>query len=58
MVVYGGWQGHEPNIFAKKIEKWLLKQKAEVKLFEGTAIYTNAKVMKDLDLIIQHITKK
>ena len=56
LIVYGGWQGHEPNIFAKKIEKWLLKQKAEVTLFEGTAIYTNAKVMKDLDLIIQHIT--
>ena len=56
LIVYGGWQGHEPNIFAIKIKKWLLKQKAKVTLFEGTAIYTNAKVMKDLDLIIQHIT--
>ena len=56
LIVYGGWQGHEPKIFAEKIAKWLLEQKAEVKLFEGTAIYANPKVMKDLDLIIQHIT--
>ena len=56
LIVYGGWHGHEPKIFAEKIAKWLLEQKAEVKLFEGTAIYANPKVMKDLDLIIQHIT--
>ena len=23
-IVYGGWQGHEPKIFAEKIAKWLL----------------------------------
>ena len=40
-IVYGGWQGHKPKIFAEKIAKLLLKQKAEVKLFEGTAIYAN-----------------
>ncbi len=56
LVVYGGWEGHEPKIFARKIAKWLLDQKAEVKLVKGTGVYTDSKLMKDLDLIIQHIT--
>ena len=56
LVVYGGWEGHKPKIFAEKITKWLLDQKAEVKLVKGTSIYTNSNVMKDLDLVIQHIT--
>ena len=56
LVVYGGWEGHQPKIFAEKITKWLIDQKAEVKLVKGTSIYTNANVMKDLDLVIQHIT--
>ena len=56
LVVYGGWEGHQPKIFAEKITKWLLDQKAEVKLVKGTSIYTDSNVMNDLDLIIQHIT--
>ena len=56
LVVYGGWEGHQPKIFADKITKWLLDQKAEVKLVKGTSIYTDSNVMNDLDLVIQHIT--
>jgi len=56
LVVYGGWEGHQPKIFAEKITKWLLDQEAEVKLVKGTSIYANTNVMKDLDLVIQHIT--
>ena len=56
LVVYGGWEGHQPKVFAEKITKWLLDKKAEVKLVKGTSIYTDSKVMNDLDLIIQHIT--
>lgn len=56
LVVYGGWEGHQPKVFAEKITKWLLDQKAEVKLVKGTSIYTDSNVMNDLDLIIQHIT--
>ena len=56
LVVYGGWEGHQPKVFAEKITKWLLDQNAEVKLVKGTSIYTDSNVMNDLDLIIQHIT--
>ena len=56
LIVYGGWEGHKPKIFANKIANWLVEQDAEVKLFEGTSIYSNSMIMNDLDLIIQHIT--
>jgi len=56
LVVYGGWEGHQPKVFAEKITKWLLDKKAKVKLVKGTSIYTDSNVMNDLDLIIQHIT--
>jgi len=56
LVVYGGWEGHQPKVFAEKITKWLLDKKADVKLVQGTSIYTDSNVMNDLDLIIQHIT--
>ncbi len=56
LIVYGGWKGHKPKVFAEKIANWLIEQKAKVRLAKGTSIYRNSKVMKDLDLIIQHIT--
>ena len=56
LIVYGGWEGHKPKIFANKIANWLNEKKADVKLFEGTSIYSNSMIMNDLDLIIQHIT--
>lgn len=56
LVVYGGWEGHQPKFFGKKIASWLVEQKAKVQLVEGTKVYANTSMMKDLDLIIQHIT--
>ncbi len=56
LVVYGGWEGHKPKIFAEKISSWLKAQKAKVFLADSTSIYTNSKLMSELDLIIQHIT--
>ena len=56
LVVYGGWAGHQPKYFADKISAWLKTQKAKVYLSDSTSIYTNEKLMNELDLIIQHIT--
>jgi type 1 glutamine amidotransferase len=56
LIVYGGWQGHKPEQFAKKIAAWLEAQKANVTLSETTASYTDKPLMESLDLIIQHIT--
>ena len=56
LVVYGGWDGHQPKYFADKISTWLKTQKAKVYLSDSTSVYTNEKLMNELDLIIQHIT--
>ena len=56
LVVYGGWEGHKPKLFAEKISSWLKEKKANVYVSDTTSIYDNTKLMKKLDLIIQHIT--
>jgi type 1 glutamine amidotransferase len=56
LIVYGGWKGHQPEVFAKKIASWLENQKANVTLSESTASYLEKDLMQSLDLIIQHIT--
>lgn len=56
LIVYGGWKGHQPEIFANKIAAWLKDKGAKVTLSESTKIYTNQGVMRQVDLIIQHIT--
>ena len=56
LVVYGGWNGHQPEYFANKISDWLKTQNANVFISDSTSIYTNEKLMNKLDLIIQHIT--
>ena len=56
LVVYGGWTGHQPKFFANKISTWLKTQNANVILSDSTSIYTNEKLMSELDLVIQHIT--
>jgi len=56
LVVYGGWEGHQPKYFGEKIAKWLKDQKAKVLVSDSTSVYSDPKIMGDLDLIIQHIT--
>ena len=56
LVVYGGWKGHQPKVFAKKITSWLENQKANVTLSKSTASYLEKELMQSLDLVIQHIT--
>jgi type 1 glutamine amidotransferase len=56
LIVYGGWKGHQPEVFAKKMAAWLKAQNAHVILSESTASYTDMELMQAQDLIIQHIT--
>ena len=56
LIVYGGWDGHNPEFFAKKMAAWLEERRANVILSESTASYTDKELMQSLDLVIQHIT--
>ena len=58
LIVYGGWEGHQPEVFATKIASWLKGQKAIVTISDSTQIYLDKTVMSKVDLIIQHITHK
>ena len=56
LIVYGGWLGHQPEVFASKIANWLEAQEANVTISKSTGIYLDKTVMNKTDLIIQHIT--
>ncbi|WP_194765701.1 ThuA domain-containing protein [Tamlana sp. I1] len=56
ILVYGGWEGHQPKASAEKIQEWLLKEGAQVTLSDSLGVYTQTEIMKHADLIIQHWT--
>ena len=35
LVVWGGWEGHQPEVFANLVEKWLISQKSNYKISNG-----------------------
>lgn len=56
LVVWGGWDGHQPHIFAKKISEWASSKGAIVTVSDSLGVYSNADLMKKQDLIIQYWT--
>jgi len=56
LVVWGGWDGHQPEVFANLVEKWLISQKSNYKIANGTEAYDDYEELIKYDLIIQSIT--
>tara|TARA_B100001029_G_C15060747_1_gene458249 strand:+ start:1534 stop:2247 length:714 start_codon:yes stop_codon:yes gene_type:complete len=56
LVVWGGWEGHKPELFATHVEKWLISQKADYIINNGLDIYDNYDELIKYDLIIQSVT--
>ena len=56
LVVWGGWDGHQPELFANQIEEWLISQNANYKLYNGVEAYDDYDELIKYDLIIQSIT--
>ncbi len=56
LLVHGGWDGHQPKVYAEKISSFLQAEGAKVTISDTTAIYANEEVMAEIDLIIQSIT--
>ncbi|MBL6684304.1 MAG: ThuA domain-containing protein [Flavobacteriaceae bacterium] len=56
LVVWGGWDDHQPEIFSNLIEEWLISQKANYKIFNGIEAYEDLDELMKYDLIIQSIT--
>jgi len=51
MVVWGGWDGHEPELVAKRVEKVLLGENFDVEVHDNLDAFLNADYLKTLDLI-------
>ena len=39
LVVWGGWEGHKPELFASHVENWLITEKADYKINNGLDAY-------------------
>ena len=56
LVVYGGWEGHKPEAFAKRMAAWLETEGAVFTVSDSLGIYTDEAFMSSVDLIIQYWT--
>ncbi|MEZ4935433.1 MAG: hypothetical protein R2788_25275 [Saprospiraceae bacterium] len=54
-LIYGGWDGHQPKLYAEKISG-LKAEGAEVTVSDTVGIYADEAVMSEIDLIVQSIT--
>ena len=56
LIVWGGWDGHEPYLVAKRFEGMLIKEGFEVKVSDDLDSFADVEYLKSLDLIIPIIT--
>ncbi|MEO1257341.1 MAG: ThuA domain-containing protein [Bacteroidota bacterium] len=56
LIVHGGWDGHKPDLYAQKVNKWLMEAGAQVTVSDSLGIYKNETLMAEMDLIIQSVT--
>ena len=56
LMVYGGWEGHQPDKFTKKVADWLKAEGAEVQIFDSLGVYKDEKLMSSIDLIVPYWT--
>ncbi|GEC71740.1 hypothetical protein SAMN05443543_1013 [Flavobacterium flevense] len=56
LLVYGGWEGHKPKVFAERVNKWLEKEGAKVTMSDSLGVYTQKEIMDNTDLVIQYWT--
>lgn len=56
LFTYGGWPGHEPQVFKDYMVPWLESQGAEVIANNHLEAYTDEALMATIDLVVQQIT--
>lgn len=56
LFVWGGWEGHEPKQCVDIFAPWLQEQGFDVEISNSLDSYTNAAMMKSLDLVVQVFT--
>ncbi len=56
LIVWGGWDGHQPDKFAKRMSAWAKDLGAKVLVSDSLGVYANPELMARQDLIIQYWT--
>ncbi|HUU58977.1 MAG TPA: ThuA domain-containing protein [Phycisphaerae bacterium] len=56
LVVYGGWDGHEPKQISEIVHKTLKADGFDVELSDTLEVFTDEKKLAALDLIVPHWT--
>jgi type 1 glutamine amidotransferase len=56
LIVYGGWEGHEPEKVAHIFKDMLKGEEFEVELSDSLEVYKNKGKLKSFDLIVPHWT--
>ncbi len=56
LIVWGGWDGHEPQKVSKRFEGLLVKEGFEVKVTDDMDVFLDEDYLKSLDIIIPVVT--
>ncbi len=56
LIVWGGWEGHNPKLFSDIVENWLINNNAKVTVSNSLNSYSNIEYLMKFDLIIQSVT--
>ena len=56
LVIWGGWEGHKPDLFESHVEKWLISENANYQINNSLNAYNNFEELIKYDLIIQSVT--
>jgi type 1 glutamine amidotransferase len=53
LFVYGGWEGHDPELTRDIFVPWMRSEGAEVTVCDNLDCYTDSALMNNMDLIVQ-----
>ena len=55
LLVWGGWEGHQPELFTEIVTEWLYKENANFQVIEGLSAYDDLEKLMEYDLSLIHI---
>ena len=52
LIMWGGWEGHKPELFVKYVSAWLEKKDIEYVISNDLEDYANFNFLSEFDLIV------
>lgn len=56
LIMWGGWEGHQPELFVEQVVDWLKKEGIEYVISNDLNDYSNFEFLSNFNLIIQSVT--